>query len=123
MLLQLLDWIDEIFSKLTRTWMYLLEMAGMVFIFYRIKVHDLAAEKIFLATNMSGVAKAQAYYEAVKDTTLIITPFLLIICVVLPAVIGTLRTVRKKWSLKTPIGEIEQEFETETKEEEYENKQ
>jgi len=116
MLLQLLDLIDTIFSKLTRTWVYLLEIAGMSFIFYRIELHDIAASKIFLASTPSDISKAQAYYSAVKDTTLTITPFVLIICVVIPIVIATLRTVRKKWSLKTPIGEVEQEFCTNSEE-------
>lgn len=110
MLEQLFDYIDKIFAKLTRVWMYALEIAGMSFVFLRMRMHDAASGLIADAKTPTDLAKATEYYKSITETTQTIAPIVILLCVIMPAVIATLRTVRKRWSLKTPIGEITQEF-------------
>lgn len=110
MLLQLFDYLDAIFSRLTRVWMYLLEIAGMTFVFLRMQVHDNAAQLALTAKTKPELDQAVAYFKSVNNTTSLLMPYVILLCVIMPAVIATLRTVRKKWILKTAIGEITQEF-------------
>lgn len=110
MLEQIFDYMDKVFAKMTRIWMYALEIAGMSFVFVRTQMHDKAAQLILEAKTTQDVTKYTEYYKSITQTTSDMAPIIIMLCVIMPAVIATLRTVRKKWSIKTPLGEMCQEF-------------
>jgi hypothetical protein len=108
----LIDYLDQMFRKLTRVWMYLLEMSGMSFYFWRMRLADEASKLLLTAKTPGEIARIHEYIDSITKTTDILMPYILILCVIMPAVIATMQTFRKKWSISILGNEITQEFAT-----------
>ena len=96
---KIFDWLDEnILSKTTRLWMYLLEIAGVVVIFIMVSEFQKGFEMILKANTELELKKAHLFIESVKNSAGPIATMVATICGAIPVVIGALRSLKTKWA-------------------------
>jgi len=93
------QWIDDnILSKTTRLWMYVLEIVGIVTIFIMIGEFRTGFELILKANTDLELQKAHMFIEAVRGSAGPIASMVATICGAIPAVMATFRSLKKKWN-------------------------
>ena len=91
-------WIDDnILSKTTRLWMYLLEVAGIVFIFIIIKKVNVGLQLVADAQTHLDLKKAEMYVDSLASLAPAVATMVATICGAIPVVMGIFRSLKKKW--------------------------
>ena len=91
-------WIDEnIFSKTTRLWLYVLEIIGIVVIFIVVGKAKIGLNMIIDAKTELDLTKARMYMDSLIALAPAIAGMIVSISGALPAVIATFRSLGKKW--------------------------
>jgi len=104
------QWLDMLLSKFTRTWMYILEIMGMSFLYYYQYRVDEALTMLKVAETEDTVLRATKYLDQIHISFGNIAIYVVVFCALMPVIIATLRTVRKRWILKAGPLEMTQEF-------------
>ena len=95
---RIFQWIDDnILSKTSRLWMYLLEVVGVVVIFVILNRFLAGLDMLMDAKTELALKKAQLYIESVKQGATPIAAMVATICGAIPTVIATFKSLNKKW--------------------------
>ena len=93
------DWLDtNVLSKTTRLWMYFLEILGCAIIIYIVAIWNKGFNMIEAAQTELELQRAQMYIDAIRGGTTPIATMVSVICAAIPTVMGSFRSLKKKWS-------------------------
>lgn len=96
------QWIDDnILSKTTRLWMYVLEIMGIISIIVVLLKFTQGLNMITNAQNDVDFHRAELYLSYVRDCIAPIATMVATICAALPTVMGVFRALKKKWNGNT----------------------
>ena len=92
------QWIDDnILSKTTRLWMYLLEMSGIFAIFIVLFEVKSGFELLYNSTTELEIQKAKLLLDSVTNAATPLATMIATICGGIPVVMGVFRSFNKKW--------------------------
>jgi len=101
------QWIDDnILSKTSRLWMYLLEIVGLVCISIILSKVDNGLLLISEAKTELDIQKAKMYVDALIQLAPALASMIATICGALPLAIGAFRSLKSKWELNSNKEEV-----------------
>jgi hypothetical protein len=93
-------WIDLVLGKCTRLLLWMLECAGMIWIYLSMTRFREALDMIKAAETPILAEKARIYMEAVKISAESTNTLVIALCAALPSAIGALKALRNKQKQK-----------------------
>jgi len=88
--------IDAWFQRITKLWMYTLEIIGLCWIYHFVWKFSGAINMVKVASNKFELQRANDVLEAVKIATESTSSVILAICAAVPGMIAAMRVVKKK---------------------------
>lgn len=93
------QWLDDnILSKTTRLWMYILEVSGVVVIFMVLFEYKVGFNLILKAETPVDLQRAQMFIDAVSNSATPLSVMVATICGAIPTVMGVFKSFNKKWT-------------------------
>ena len=89
-------WIDLVLGKCTRLLLWMLECAGMIWIYLSMTRFREALDMIKVANSPALAEKARIYMDAVKVSAESTNTLVIALCAALPSAIGALKALRNK---------------------------
>ena len=95
-------WLDDnILSKTTKLWMYMLEGLGVFAICVIMYQFSEGLEMIVSAETKLELDKAKLFVDTVRSSAQPIGTMVATICGAIPTIIGVLRSLKTKWAVGT----------------------
>jgi hypothetical protein len=90
-------YIDMVLGKCTRLLLWILECAGVFWIYTSVTRFSEAIDAIKVATTPEALSKATTMLDAARKAAESTNSIVIAFCAALPGVIGALQIIRKKW--------------------------
>ena len=98
-------WVDLVLGKCTRLLLWMLECAGMVWIYLSMTRFGEALDMVKAANTPALSEKARLYMDAVKLSAESINTIVIALCAALPSVIGALKALRNRQKQKAELSQ------------------